>query len=451
MRNSGTQIHRVLLALRLAAARWRNDSGNILILTALLLPILLAGAGFAMDFGYAAYVEQRMNRAAESAVIAAVSQSAATAGGGYSNTTWLATYGKSVFSGNIAQLPTAGTTPTLSVQSNGSKGVIANITYAASVSTWFSSIIGINSIPVGGSAQATASPITYINYYIVVDISQSMGIASTATDMTNLFNRVVSYNNGSGGETGCVFGCHVKAAGQSYTNEYLAHNISPTITLRIDSAVSAIQSIISDASQAAGTNQNIKIGLYTMSENPVSGVLLTTVTAPTYNYTSLATLANSIDLGNNVSGGDGDSNFVDQLSDFNAVLPANGSGASAASPVNYVFIITDGLTDTPSSGCAYGHCTSAFSPANCTALKLKSTVGVIYTTYIPLYNNNNSALGYENNYATLVLPYVSQIQPNLQSCATSSEYFFQASDGPGITTAMESLFRQSQQSALLQN
>jgi hypothetical protein len=450
MQINSREIYRTVLGLLCAVNRWREEAGNVAMITALCAPVLISAAGFAMDFGYASYIAQRMNRAAEAAVIAAVSQSAATAVGGYSQYTALANYGKGVFAADISQLPTASTTPTLTVVSNGKGGVVANISYSASIPTFFSSIININTIPASGSSQATANPITYINYYILVDISQSMGIAATATDMTNLYNRVVSYNNGSGGETGCVFGCHVKAAGQSYTNEYLAHGISPSITLRIDSAASAIQSIISSAQQAAGMNQNIKIGLYTMSEDPVSGKLLNTISAPTSNYTSLTTLAASIDLGNNVTGGDGDSDFVGQIAKFDATLPSNGTGASAASPINYVFVITDGLADTPGS-CTWNHCTAAFSSSDCTGLKANSTVGVIYTTYQAIYNQNNSANGYETNYSTLVLPYANQIQPNLQSCASSSSYFFVASDGPAITTAMQALFAQSQQAAILQN
>ena len=451
MQNSTNRISRALLKAKLAAKRLRDESGNVAIITAIMLPVLIAVAGFSMDYSYAAYVKKKLDKAAEAAVIGAVSQSAATAGGGYSNKSWLQSYGTDIFSGNVSQLSVGNVSKNLTVVSNSSNGVTANISYSGSVPTLFSGIIGINSIPVTGTATATASPITYINYYIVVDISQSMGIGSTATDMQNLYNRVVSYNNGSGGETGCVFGCHVKAAGQTYTNEYLAHNVSPAITLRIDSAVSAIQSIISDAQAAAGTNQNIKIGLYTMSENPVSGTLLNTVSAPSSNYTSLTSLAATIDLGNNVTGGDGDSDFVDQLSQFNTILPANGSGASASSPLNYVFIVTDGLIDTPGNGCTSGHCTGAFSPSYCTNLKAKSTVGVIYTTYLPIYNQNKSANGYETNYTSLVLPYVNNIAPNLENCATSSSYYFEASDGPAISTAMQSLFAATQQAARLTN
>ena len=237
--------------------------------------------------------------------------------------------------------------------------------------------------------------------------------------------------------------------GQPYTNEYLAHSISPRITLRIDSAVTAIQTIITDATAAAGSNKNIKIGLYTMSADPVSGTKLNTVSAPSNNYTSLATTANTIGLGNNVAGGKGDSDFANQLSAFNAILPANGTGASAVSPLNYVFIVTDGLVDTVCVS-PTGHCTGAFLPSYCTPLKAKSTVGVIYTTYLPVYKENNPAKGLHDDYTLLAQPYVNQIAPNLKSCATSNSLYFEATDGPALNSAMKALFASTQQAATLQ-
>jgi Flp pilus assembly protein TadG len=449
MHIKGTTGLRALRRVRHAIRRWRDNCGNVAIITALLMPVLLGTAGFAMDYAYAAYNKQKLSKAAEAAVIGAVSQSAATSGGGYSNTSWLQSYGSDMFAGNISQLSVGTVTSALTVKSNGTNGVVATINYSANVPTLFSGIVGIKSFPISGSASANAKGLTYINYYILVDISQSMGIGSTQTDMSNLYNRVVANNNGSGGEVGCVFGCHVTTGSQSRTNEYLAHSVSPVITLRIDAAVAAVQDIIADAKNAAGTNNNIKIGLYTIGDDPTTGIELRTVAAPSYNYTSLATAAATIDLGNNTSSGIGDSDFSGELSQFYSTLPANGSGASATSPLNYVFLITDGLIDTYSASCTSGHCTGAFNSSYCNNLKARATVGVIYTTYLPIYNQNNAANGYETNYSALVQPYVSQIQPNLLSCASSSSFFYQASDGPGITTGMEVLFQQSQKSAIL--
>ena len=437
-------------------------------IVAICAPMLLGTIGFATDYGYATYVNQGLQSAADAAVLAATSQSAATAGGGYGNTAWLTTYGTSVFQGNIAKLPVSNVSPNLSVTPNGSNGVTATASYSYPVPTFLSGIVGISTITVTGTAKASVSPLTYINYYILVDVSQSMGIGSTQTDMNNLYNRVVQYNNGSGGEIGCALACHVTAtapyaggAVQAYTNEYLAHNISPKITLRIDAAVTAIQSIISLAQSDAGTNQNIKIGLYTMSEDPVSGTLVRTITSPSSNYTNLKSLAATIDLGNNIANGSADTNFESQFTSFISTinLTSNGSGASAASPLNYVFIVTDGLNDAPTGpgNCSFSHCMGALNPANCSALKANSTVGVIYTTYNPLYTYASPGAGqpyaptttYESNYALLAAPYVASIPGALTSCATSSTYYYQANDGPAITDGMQILFASSLQTAHL--
>jgi Flp pilus assembly protein TadG len=435
-----------------------NARGNVALIFALCTPVLVAAIGFATDYGYATYINQGLQSAADAAVLAATSQSAATAMGGYGNTGFLATKGTEVFLGEIAKLPAPANavTPSISVVSNGTGGVIATASYSYAVPTFISGIIGMPTITVSGNAKATANPLTYINYYILVDVSQSMGIAATQTDMNTLYNRVVQYGNGSDGEAGCTFACHVTTGSQTYTNEYLAHNISPKVTLRIDSAVSAIQTIIGLAQSAAGANQNIKIGLYTMNEDPTNGSLVRTISAPSTNYTHLTDLAATIDLGNNNSSGVGDSDFVDQLSTFNTNdLAAQGSGVSAVSPLNYVFIITDGLSDVAGACNSSGHCTGPLTPSNCSTLKTNATVGVVYTTYNPIYNYVLSGstyvpgTTYENNYLNLAASYVGSIPSALQSCATSSNYYYEASDGPAITAGMTALFASSLKTAHL--
>jgi len=68
---------------------------------------------------------------------------------------------------------------------------------------------------------------------------------------------------------------------------------------------------------------------------------------------------------------------------------------------------------------------------------------VIYTTYLPIYLDNDPAQGLDPLYTLLVQPSSSQLQPSLQSCASSSQYFFQANDGPALIVAMNALFANS--------
>jgi Flp pilus assembly protein TadG len=429
----------------------RQRRGSIGMIAALCAPLLIMVAGFAVDFTYASSINQRLGEAADAAVLAAVSQSAATSVGGYSQTAKLQTYGLNMFQGNIANLSVP-VTPTLNVVSNDTGGVVATLTYTAQVPTFFGGIVGIPHINVSNTVSATANPTVYINYYIIVDVSQSMGIGSTAADMQALYNRTQVANNTTDGEPGCVFGCHVPLAGQTQSTEYLAHNVSPKITLRVDAAVSAIQTIIASAQASAGSQGNIKIGLYTMSQDPTvsNPPYLNTVAALSSDYSLLNTEAATIDLGDNTAGGIGDTNFPSQLSAFNnLILTANGTGATAASPLNYVFIITDGVEDTYSPGCTDTHCTAVFDPTQCNPLKTKATVGVIYTTYLPIYYANGTSGTQDAAYSALVNPFATNIAPALQACASSSTYYYEASDGPAITTGMNSLFASSEQAARL--
>jgi Flp pilus assembly protein TadG len=429
----------------------RQRRGSIAMIAALCAPVLVVAAGFAVDFSYASYINQRLSEAADAAVLTAVSQSAATSVGGYSKTAKLQTYGLNVFQGNIANLSVP-VTPNLTVVSNATGGVVATLSYTANVPTFFSGIFGIPHMTVSNTVSATANPTVYINYYIVVDVSQSMGIGSTAADMQALYDRTKAANNTTDGEPGCVFGCHVPLAGQTQSTEYLAHNVSPKITLRVDAAVSAIQNIVSAAQASAGSQGNIKIGLYTMSQDPTVATppYINTVAALSSDYSLLTTEAAAIDLGNNTAGGIGDTNFPSQLSSFNnLILTANGTGATASSPLNYVFIITDGVEDTYSAGCTDTHCTAVFDASQCTPLKTKATVGVIYTTYLPIYYANGTSGTQDAAYSALVNPFAANIAPALQACASSSTYYYEASDGPAITTGMDSLFASSEEAARL--
>ena len=164
---------------------------------------------------------------------------------------------------------------------------------------------------------------------------------------------------------------------------------------------------------------------------------------PSTDYASLTAAANAIDLGNNNPGGTGDTDLSDSLASLANLMSSSGDGSSANSRQSFVFIVTDGVADVAGSSCTSGHCTQAFDPSWCDAFKSKgATVGVIYTTYIPIPN--------DQSYIALVQPFASPIAPNLQSCA-SPGYYYEATDGPSIQRAAAALFAQATASSHLTN
>ena len=415
---------------------------NVALITALAAVPMIGMVGLATDYGVAIADKARLDGAADAAALVGIETAQSTLLGGGTTSSAIAaaqTQAAAAFKANAQTLILAAIPQPIISVTRTNQTITSTVNYNASTTTMLAKVLGIRSIPFSGASASNLSLATYINYYVIVDISQSMGIGATATDMQNLFNRVVAYKNGTNGETGCVFGCHVTGPGQKYTNEYLAHGISPAITLRVDAAIQAIQSIIAQAQSSATSSNNIQIGIYTMSDDPVTHQTLNTIAAPSSNYPQLTQAAATIDLGNNTSAGIGDTSFVLSLANFASILPAQGDGSSVTKPLNYVFIITDGAQDV-AGNCPAGHCVTAFNPSNCNSIKNNASMGVIYTTYLPIYANNDPSKGLEGNYANLVAPIVGRIPTNLEACASSPSLYYEATDGPGIVSELQQLF-----------
>lgn len=442
------------LGLRLALRRLgRSNRGNFAVLFALSAPVLVLIVGLGLDYLQGLSFKSRWDTAADAAALTAVksAQAYVTANAANQDPQTLQSNaqaagvaaGLKAFSANAGASASNGSvTPGIVMSVNGIK-YTATVTYSGSIASNFGGLVNVNNLSIAGTSVATAQTKTYINYYFIVDVSQSMGVGSTATDMQNLYNRTQAYgNSGVDGEPGCVFGCHVVMPGNTYTNEYLAHNVSPAITLRIDAAKTAMQNVLADAQQEVGDAGNLQFAIYTMQQDPGTGVLLNQVSGLSSSFGNLSTAVGGIALGNNTTAGLGDTNFTGSLTQFqNTVLSlaSSGNGASPSTPINYVFIITDGVQDLPCNNWI-GHCAAAFDPALCAPLQANATVGVIYTTYLPVYQNNNPYDGYDSGYNALVLPIASQIAPNLQACATGPNWYYEATDGPALNAAMLRLF-----------
>ena len=278
-----------------------------------------------------------------------------------------------------------------------------------------------------------------MNISVAIDISQSMGLASTAALQTQL----------SGLTGGCAFGCHAYQNGQSGSASYEVQAHNAGIDLRIDVIKDSTKNMISTASSLNTGTPLINFALYTF------GTGLTTIAASSSNYTSLSSSVDNIDLDSTTDTngfGDTGATLTASASTNNAMqtltsnVPTSGNGASAGAPVQYVFIMTDGVEDihiTDGSTCTaqggkawvYNHCTAPFDPAQCAALKAKNvTVGVIYTTYLQMPSRNE--------WTNLVQPFTGSIASNLQSCA-STGWYYEATEASDIQAALNALFAQA--------
>ena len=433
--------------------RLSDTSGQVGIIFAFSVLPMIALIGLGIDVSRVLSVRTSLDAGADSAALSAVTlaQSILQSPSG-SGASGIATAqyggqlaGERIFAVNVKKIsPSIGGTPASSVTVHPptSQSITAEASYSASIPSIFGRMFGVNSYPISGTAKSSLKMPSYLNISIAVDVSQSMGLASTPAYMNQL--RTLT--------GGCAFGCHVAQYQGQTPFEQVAHNNG--IQLRIDVIRQATQNMIQTAQNLQGTSGLISFALYTMQAGApddadmgsVGGQALKTLSTSSTDYGALITAANGIDLGPNDSSGIGDTHFDSSMPALTNSVPNSGAGTDAGSARQYLFIMTDGVQDFRGGGpqCAnngYGHCTQPFNPAQCAALKAKGvTVGVIYTTYLSMPS--------DQAYVDLVQPFASQLSPNLQACA-SPGWFYEASDATDIQSAINALFSKATSRGIL--
>ena len=423
------------------AKRFRsNASGNIALMWAVsLFPVLLAFSG-ALQYSIAVSAETKLNALADAAALSAVSNAAMIA---YQNSgTTQQTYATTMFNSQASLLSgvtitslTVNVAPT-SATASASAALTATVTYTATVTSFLPGILKSFFTSVHGTSVASASLPSYLDFYLLLDDSPSMGIGAMPSDITAMQNA----NNG------CAFACHSPHATDGTYPGYTLPAV-PGTQLRIDALRNAAAQLITTAMSSQVVSNQFRIGLYTFANR------VTTLSDLTTNLSTVKTLNASIalpvtDLGTQI----GDA--VDWLN-TNKVTTNSGTGA-LGSPIKFVFLVTDGVEDqafnyTPGTydtllspiGYWYGTPYSAVMHSNaCTSLKNKGvTVAVLYTNYAPLA---------DTRYTQMVQPFVNNIAPALQACA-SPNFFFQANDATQINAAMQQMFAQALKAARLTN
>ncbi|MGY3354791.1 hypothetical protein ACVWZK_001454 [Bradyrhizobium sp. GM0.4] len=167
---------------------------------------------------------------------------------------------------------------------------------------------------------------------------------------------------------------------------------------------------------------------------------------PVYKNNWLTSSNNNSDADTSIAGG---------LSALNKIMPTPGNGTNVANdtPQEVVFLVTDGLEDVNITTDPYTNscnkkltgkrCQQPLDPAICTTIKnRKIRIAVIYTEY------DDSALHTSNGwYDSWIYPFnststgsTSQIETNLQACASSPDLYKKVATDDDITSALQSLF-----------
>ncbi|MGO7207743.1 TadE/TadG family type IV pilus assembly protein, partial [Rhizobium ruizarguesonis] len=179
-----------------------DRSGNFGIMTALLVVPLFGAAGMAVDFAHALSLRTQLYAAADAAAVGSIAEkSGAVAAAMTMSGNGTISLGKddarSIFMSQMSgELTDVHVDLGIDVIKTANK-LNSQVSFSATVPTTFMRILGRDSITISGSATAEYQTAAFMDFYILLDNTPSMGVGATATDVSKLQAK-----------TGCAFACH---------------------------------------------------------------------------------------------------------------------------------------------------------------------------------------------------------------------------------------------------
>ncbi|UFX45017.1 pilus assembly protein [Bradyrhizobium sp. 41S5] len=433
-------------------SRFRRDrSGNIAMIFGLSLLPLLVAVGCAVDYSRANQIRSKLISAADAASVGSVAKASPgfIAAGAMTSDGEISAGeadARKIFNGNVFNqngFTLTSVTPTMT-KSGGT--ITSTVQFTADVPTMFLGVLGRSKVSVSGTSTSTANMPLYIDFYLLLDNSPSMGVGATPTDVAKLVTATTG--NSFKPNDQCAFACHDYNDPNNYYN--LAKSLG--VTTRIDVLRSATQQLMDTAAATQTYSSQFRMAIYDFGAS-----------SKTYGLRSLFSLSSSLSSAKSAAGnidlmgvyGNNDAYTADKDSQFTTIFPqinnviANPGAGTSSAPLKYLFFVSDGVADEPNSSClkpitGSNRCQSPINPALCDAIKKRNIkIAVLYTTYLQLPTNNW--------YMTWIDPFNqgpfgpspnSQIAQNMQACA-SPGFYFEVSPTQGIADAMNALFKKA--------
>ncbi|WP_375454714.1 TadE/TadG family type IV pilus assembly protein [uncultured Methylobacterium sp.] len=420
---------------RLARAR----SGQVAIIFGLAVVPMMFAAGAAVDYGRRNAAKSQLDAALDAAVLAVVSQKSNTI------SAVSLTNAETQFRAEAAKVPGVSNVTFVPSPVNGVSNLSLSATYTAKVRTMLSGMMKVPTMAIAGMSASQRNIFQYIDFYLLLDNSPSMGLAATDADVTKMMNAT----KGTSPPDGCAFACHkLNGNGTENTSDYYHVAQNNGVKLRIHVLRDAVAALIDKAKSSMTLSQQFRMETWTFSD------IQTRLTALTTSLDQAKTDSARIDLAYSYqSEADNQTAYERAIAKMNATVPASGTGVTATSPIRFLFFVTDGVQDTPidgsvsnpSAGNTFGsnRFISPIDPTTCKAMKDKGIrIGIVYTAYLPLYTD-----GFYNAH---VKPFEANIPTTLKTCA-SDGLFFPVTTGGDITAAMLKLFETAVASVRITN
>ena len=420
----------------------RDQGGNIAVIFALSLMPILSCLGCAIDYSRATQLRSKLQSAIDAASVGSVSRTspAFIAAGTMTSDGPIpvgVTDATTIFNGNMSGVSGYTLNSMTAVVTKSGSAVTSTTAFSAQVPTTFLGVMGKSAMTITGTSNSTANMPLYIDFYLLLDNSPSMGVGATPADVAKMVNNTPD---------ACAFACHDTSTSSNYYD--LAKTLG--VTTRIDVLRSATQQLMDTAASTQTYSNQFRMAIYDFGAS-ASSAGLRTLFSLSSSLTSAKTAAGNIDLmavnGQNENN-DQDTNYTDIFPSINNAISSPGAGTSSA-PQKYLFFVSDGVADENIGGSCLkprtgGRCQSPINPDLCTTIKNRGIkVAVLYTTYLALPTNAW--------YNTWIAPFNvgpygpspnSEIAQNMQSCASPGLYF-EVSPTQGISQAMNALFQKA--------
>src|ERR1700722_392887 len=178
--------------VRALVSRFRRDSsGNVaVIFTIAILPIL-AAVGCATDYSLATKMKAQLQSAADAAAVASISQKspgfvAAAQMTGNGSVTAGVTDANNIFNGNMSAISGFSNLVLTSTVTKTGVNLASNVQFSATVPVVFMKVLGYQTLTVSGYSKASASLPPYLDFYLTLDVSGSMGLPSTPSEAVRM-------------------------------------------------------------------------------------------------------------------------------------------------------------------------------------------------------------------------------------------------------------------------
>ena len=446
------------MTVRILKKLFADRAGNFAIMGAIAIVPILGCAGMAVDFSRAMELKSRLQNAADAAVLGSIAERSAGVAQAVGMTkdgpVPLSEAEAEAFFKAQSEANSSSINDGTAVEKNKSdeemkldlvkasvikdgKDIKANLTYQATLKTSFLRILGKDNITISGSASAVYQTQSFMDFYMLLDNTPSMGVAATPADVDKMI--AATKNVSDSGSRNCAFACHIVAengAINANSNYFVAKNNG--VAIRIDVVAKAVKALTDEAERQQSYANQFRMAAYTFGET-AQDVKLLKVAELTADLSKVKTGTQNIKLMSIPYQGynnDQQTSFDSALTKINAEISAPGLGTTSANPEKVVFFVSDGVGDSNKPNCTKrltgSRCQEPIDTTYCKTLKDRGIkIAVLYTTYLPLPNNSW--------YNSWIKPFQSEIGTRMQDCA-SPGFYFEVSPTQGIETAMKALF-----------